>query len=1051
MGVSLKQAFMAGVCALGLAVAGRGQGAPVLQPPPQPPAQRPPGASPASQVPPHPPAHTAPQTVQSLPAYEGQKVASVELAGWPTLEAAPILAQLPQKAGQEFSRDAIAASITKIQQVLATRRAPNGAALQSVQLQVEPEPSGVRVLFVLEPAVYFGTYQFPGASSFSYTRLLEAASYQPRQPYTAADLVTGQNGLEAYFKQEGYFEASVQPQLRVDARHGLANVEFRTRLGPRAKFGDVSFPGATPTQASAWRDEVTSFWARLRRAAILAGHTYSLNTLNNAVSRLQSHLNGQGYLAAQVNLESARYHPETNRVDIAFNVHTGPVINVRLEGAHFWPWTRSSLLPIYQENRVDQDLIEEGQDNIVNYLSARGYFDAKVTTTVTGASGRKEVSTVSASEPMAARTAATPTASVPPSSTASIVYHVDKGPRHDVEHISFTGNTFYSDDELRAQIKVQPEGFLFFSHGSFSQPLLQQSVDNIKALYQFSGYSSVVVTPEITHPGGNLAVNFHIEEGPQDYVTTLTFEGNTLNPAVLAPNGLLIGPGTPFSQKLVAQDRAQILATYLSRGFLNATFHAVAEPVAGHAHELRVIYRINEGPQVRIASVTTVGRQLTRQRLIDRRTQRLRPEAFLTENDMLAAESQLYAPGIFDWAEVGPRRPITTQPEEDVVIKVHEAKRNTLVYGFGFDLTNRGGSIPSGTVALPGLPVVGLPDTFKTSQATFWGPSANIEYTRINILGKAETLSVGGFAGRLDQRGTATFTNPALFWTNFSGSLQLTAEHNSENPIFTSRQAQASYQLERPLNPDQTTNLFLRYSYSQTGLTRLLIPELVPPRDRSTRLSTLSASFIRDTRDNPLDAHKGILESYEIDLNSQALGSSVDFSRLVTQTAYYKRIPGNIVWANSLRFGFDHAFGNSFVPLSQSFFSGGGSTLRGFPLDGAGPQKTIPACGNPNDPSTCSLIRVPVGGDALFIINTELRIPTPQIWKGLGVAVFYDGGNVFSHLGFKNLNASFSNSIGFGLRYDTAVGPIRIDVGHNLNPIPGIKATQIFITLGQAF
>jgi len=129
--------------------------------------------------------------------------------------------------------------------------------------------------------------------------------------------------------------------------------------------------------------------------------------------------------------------------------------------------------------------------------------------------------------------------------------------------------------------------------------------------------------------------------------------------------------------------------------------------------------------------------------------------------------------------------------------------------------------------------------------------------------------------------------------------------------------------------------------------------------------------------------------------------------------------------------------------------------LRGFPLNGAGPQRTIPACGNPADTSTCSLITVPVGGNQLLILNTELRIPAPIdlpiVHKNLGFAVFYDGGNVFQSVGFRNFGAQYTNSIGAGLRYSTPVGPIRIDIGHNLNAAPGLKSTQIFVTLGQAF
>src|SRR5205085_10549674 len=135
------------------------------------------------------------------------------------------------------------------------------------------------------------------------------------------------------------------------------------------------------------------------------------------------------------------------------------------------------------------------------------------------------------------------------------------------------------------------------------------------------------------------------------------------------------------------------------------------------------------------------------------------------------------------------------------------------------------------------------------------------------------------------------------------------------------------------------------------------------PEDKQRLLYTFSTSFVRDTRDNTLDAHKGMYQTYGIDLNPGALGSNVSFARLTTQTADYKRIPAGIIWANSLRLGLEQPFSNSHVPLSERFFSGGGSTLRGFPLNGAGPQRTIPACGNPVDKSTCSLITVPVGGN----------------------------------------------------------------------------------------
>jgi outer membrane protein insertion porin family len=162
----------------------------------------------------------------------------------------------------------------------------------------------------------------------------------------------------------------------------------------------------------------------------------------------------------------------------------------------------------------------------------------------------------------------------------------------------------------------------------------------------------------------------------------------------------------------------------------------------------------------------------------------------------------------------------------------------------------------------------------------------------------------------------------------------------------------------------------------------------------------------------------------------------------------------SLVWANSLRLGLEHAFGGAHIPISESFFSGGGSTLRGFSLNGAGPQRDVLVC--PTDNPNCGeKISVPVGGRQLVILNSELRFPlgisAPFVGGNLGGAVFYDGGNVYSHVGFKNVVSDLTHTVGFGFRYKTPVGPVRIDIGHLLNAPPGVKTYQFFLTLGQAF
>jgi outer membrane protein insertion porin family len=167
------------------------------------------------------------------------------------------------------------------------------------------------------------------------------------------------------------------------------------------------------------------------------------------------------------------------------------------------------------------------------------------------------------------------------------------------------------------------------------------------------------------------------------------------------------------------------------------------------------------------------------------------------------------------------------------------------------------------------------------------------------------------------------------------------------------------------------------------------------------------------------------------------------------QYAFYKPIH-SMIFANSIRIGLAKAFAGSFVPTSQLYFSGGGTSLRGFPIDQAGPQRLVPFCGVLQGQPGCVNVTVPVGGRQLFILNSELRFPL-KIMKALGGVVFYDGGNVYSAINLASFVNNYTNTIGVGLRYATPIGPVRIDIGRNLNPVPGIGATQYFITLGQAF
>src|SRR5262249_17297695 len=157
----------------------------------------------------------------------------------------------------------------------------------------------------------------------------------------------------------------------------------------------------------------------------------------------------QGYLGAQVKLSGAEYHAETNRADVHFNVNPGVLTHVNVEGAHLWSWTKKAQLPVYQGVGVDDESVHEGQQALISYFQAKGFFDVKV---------ESQLETDSHGD--------------------TVTYRITKEKKHKVTSVGLTGNSKLPSSNLTGQIVVQKKHFL--SSGKFSDDLVRASVKNLK-------------------------------------------------------------------------------------------------------------------------------------------------------------------------------------------------------------------------------------------------------------------------------------------------------------------------------------------------------------------------------------------------------------------------------------------------------------------------------------------------------------------------------------------------------------------------------------------
>jgi outer membrane protein insertion porin family len=960
---------------------------------------------------------TLPQELQvdSYSGFEGSAVSRIDVALRPGEDEAEVRELIKQEAGKPFSIDAIRQSVSALQQT---------HKFTQIQVSLEPQASGLRILFLLQPVYYVGLVTFPGAaSSMAYTQLLQAVNVSLNSPFVKDQIQGQEQALRKYFATEGYFAADVAASLQIDDVHTLVNISFDCQLHKRAKISSVKIQGVSAEEAKDVQQTLDSFWAKVGLVSMKPGTAYSRKRVDKSLDHLRAHFRKEGRLAPSLHAEPV-YDPGTNLAELTLQVDPGPLVSVRIEGARIWSRTLRKLIPIYQENAVDQDLVAEGARNLVSYFQSKSFFDVTVKSQLDRQTDRFEV-----------------------------VYQIDRGGKHRVSSIEFQGNKRFGERQLMAHVSIEKAKFPF-NRGKFSQDLIQKSTASLTALYRNEGFPKATVTPYVEDHEPNIDVIFHVDEGNQVHVHDLEIvDGqNEAFRLKFGQRALQLAPGKPYSPHLLQGDRDRILAQYLNRGYPNVHFESTVSPVENDADAVDVVYKIDEGREIRMGQVVLLGTDHTRPQFVRTiakpNVQEGKP---LGEGQLLQSESDLYNLGVFDWVTVTPTGLTENQDQQQVLIRVHETKRNTMDIGGGIEIMPRNGNVPVGAVVVPGLPPISLGDKFTVSQKSFIGPRGTLQFSRHNIRGKAETATIGLVASRLDQRLSFTYADPYLHGSSWASLFSLSTERTTQNPIFTALLQQASFQLERQLNKKRTEKLVAGYSYRRTDLNNIIIPELVLPQDQNVKLSTFYGQFIRDTRDRPLDAHRGQFQTLNCGLTPTGLGSTSSFVRCLAQSSFYKPIRPWLTWANNLRFGAAAGYGdNGYVPLSERFFSGGSDSLRGFPIDGAGPQRPVPVCSNPANISTCTLISVPSGGLMLAIFNSEARFPIP-IKENLGGVVFYDGGNVYSNINAHQFISNYSNSVGFGIRYNTKVGPIRLDIGRNLSPVPGVKATQYFVTLGQAF
>ncbi len=1101
----------------------------------------------------------APRLAPDLSRYEGRTVESVTLdvegASLGESDLAELRGRLRVAAGTVFSAVLVRESLQalfdtgRVADVRVEARDAAGAG-------ADGRPR-VALRFVMRPRVSVERVEFtihttPGADVSEDELRSRVTLLEPGKRLNDAALRENADTIQAYLRDRGYYRAEVSYDTRLDPTRTRSTVVFDVRPGAPTTLDaftiDVKgFEGAPLAEVR-------------RELKLQPGEHFTQSLLGEDMARVRRAVIETGHLAPRYDEPEIRLDSATNRISVTLRGSVGPKVVVNVTGYELSEKRRRELLPVEREGTIDYSAIVEGERRIRNRLQSEGYFFNEVTAVCAVTPPLAPPPDTLGAEFNPCELLNPEELA---NSNVRITYEVTRGRRFKLTEMRIEGTDKLSIEDVDADLRTQTANvlgivpLLGYGRGYTSEDALERDRRLIEARMRDLGHrdAAVSVRQGITLESDNLIITFAVAEGPLTRVADIEVRGNQIYTAAqlrdarcvagAAPTeGTLTGlpgeegclvTGGPYSRTAARADGERMRSHYVRHGYVEADVQLSLDelPAASNGDaQVRLVYQVNESDKFYINRIFVNGLVRTKKDAV--------LEAIpLRENEVLRgdelAESER---ALLNTAEAFQQVLIRTEPaadgpggfkRRDVIIDVQERKSLTTEYivGFstdtgalgGFELRNSNlfGELKQGAIRTRFSKQQQLarfeyfdPRFRRYGDKNFAPLTFSVQYQRDTSVTRFFRTSIdrgtNGIVQRFDEEGNLI--------DEFGQEVAGPSINRFTVNLETSRDLE--YELTPAGAQRKRTTLFLRYNYEDVRLFNiesLLIANVLRP-DQGVRLSRFGASLARDTRDRQFDPTRGDFLTVDYALAARALGGNLSFSKLNLGYRRYKSLGRlrDTVLAASVQLGLASLFdirdrnGNGAIddsdrrlPISERFFSGGATSLRGFSFEEAGPRVVAPFCTfgpqpgpvpNTNPPPTflppCGTFRdqegevvtvnpftVPVGGNAMAIVNLEARV---ALTRNIQAVPFYDGGNVFDRARdlFRsgnceagrdpNMCQKWTHTVGLGLRLKTPLGSIGVDWAYLLNPpefivpqfgggaaIHRLRNSQLHFRFGQTF
>jgi outer membrane protein insertion porin family len=891
----------------------------------------------------------------------------------------------------------------------AIKRLYSTGAYSNIEVEAVSEGKSVALVIRTVEQFFVGPVEVRGGKVKmppSEGQLQNAARLELGAPYDDADLQTATESMRNLLQRNGLYLARIQPNISRDPEHQQVGLTFRVDSGKRARFtmpiivGDTKISAETLAKATHYK-------------GLFRWRPATQENTQRGLNRIRDKYNDADRLTASVNLDNMDYLPEINRVRPTITANGGPQINIKTEGAKVSRGNLKKYVPIFFEETVNRDLLVRGVRNLRDYFQTKGYFDVEVDFTT------KEVS----------------------ADERDITYTITPGERHKLVEVIVAGNKYFNEGEIRERMFLQEAGRIRLRHGRYSDGFARRDEEAVEALYRDNGFRDVEVTitsvDDYQGKTGDVAATMTIVEGPQYTISAVQLEGYDRPDREGLIGRLSTQPGQPVSDSNIALDRNHILTLYQDAGFPDANVEYRLTPGPGE-REIGVSFNVLPGQPRIVRDVLISGMRRTSHRLVD-------PNITMKAGDPLSwtqmgrMQRRLYNLGVFDKVDMAIQNPQGDTEHKYVLYHLTEGARYYTAVGLGAQVARIGGQ---------------QSDIENSGGRTGFAPNADFEFSKLNLWGFGHSLNFKSRYSTLQRRVSLNYLAPR--YRNIEGrNLSFTGLYDNTRDVltFNARRLEGSAQFSQRWS--RATTILWRYTWRDVRVdtnTIKIDPLLIPVASQPARIGMIAANIIRDRRDDPTDAHRGMYNSADLGLINRGFGGNKNFLRFLGRTSVYKTLMPDVVFATNTQLGIIKPYRVpsdidpfNYVPIAEHFFGGGSTSHRGFPENQAGPRDLLTG--------------FPLGGNALLFHSTEIRFPL--LGDNVNGVFFHDMGNIYkdlSSLSFRFRQRDIQDfdymvhAAGFGIRYRTPVGPIRVDLAYTFNAPSyyGLKGTYEELIRGEA-